>query len=262
MALHGNMLLAPADSGYSIGNSAVFDGSTDYLSWAPGSAGERKTFTYSFWVKRHRLATRQVILSIHSGVSGYYTWMEFQADDTIRWDPSFQAGSGNWITKRQFRDVGSWYHLVFAIDTTEAVAADRFRIWVNGLEETVAPGFSSTGTLTLNADTYYFNNYAHYIGVGSTTGGNRTNHIDATYAEFYAIDGTAYSATDFGEFFNGTQWRAIEPSGLTYGTNGFYLPFTQDTPNLGTDYSGNGNNWTENGSPVQSGDSPTVNYAT
>jgi hypothetical protein len=240
--------------GYEIDQSMVLDGSSDYLSFTPGGAGDRRTWTLSLWTKRHELGRLQTIFQ--GGTSALtdaiYIW--FEADDKLR----VLNGSAAFDlkTNRVFRDVASWYHIVVVLDTTESTSSNRASLYVNGIKET---SFATSSYPTLNKEFHLNNTYSHQIGAILT---GPTNYNNASYAELYFIDGTAYEATDFGEFFNGTQWRAIQPSGLTYGTNGFYLPFTQDTPNLGTDYSGNGNDWTENGSPVQSSDSPTVNYAT
>ena len=246
-------------SGYEIGNSVLFPyDHTQYLSWTPGSAGNRKTWTLSLWMKRSNSSTQHTFFgNTNSGGSqgfyGYFNGDHLQIGD-------FTTGAWSWRlqTTRDFRDVASWYHVVIAFDSTEATSTDRVKIWVNGIQET---DFQITSYPSLNYDSYVNNTQSHSIGrLGDFTG----NHeFDGYIAETHFVDGTAYSPTDFGEFYQGgNQWRPISPSGLTYGTNGFYLPFTQDTPNLGTDYSGNGNDWTENGSPVQSGDSPTRNLCT
>lgn len=258
MALHGAAMLLNQGgySGYQIDQSMVLDGSTDYLSWTPSGAGDRKTWTLSVWVKRSAISASGnfLIMSAHSGSDPIATINFYQ--DTLYWyDQTVYADARQ--TSRLFRDVGAWGHLLFVRDSTQATDSDRIKAWWNG----VALDFdvNVAGWPDLNSDGAISGANIHNIGRYSY-GSN--SYYDGYLAEMYFIDGTAHVPTDFGEFFNGTQWRAIEPSGLTYGTNGFYLPFTQDTPNLGTDYSGNGNDWTENGSPVQSGDSPTRNLCT
>ena len=242
-------------SGYEIDQSAVFDGSSDYLSWTPPSQGDTRTFTISCLVRRFN---GEMIYSAGTGTS-FIEPLSFTPNDKIRY--AFYNGSTYAIfieTDAVFRDYSSWYHIVLAVDTTAATASDRVKIWVNGVLQSVdSSQYSGYGSQNTDLATNRTNlhNIAKYV--------NYTAYGGLGIADFRFIDGQAYEATDFGEFYNGTTaWRAIEPSGLTYGTNGFYLPFTQDTPNLGVDYSGNGNDWTENGSPVQSSDSPTVNYAT
>jgi hypothetical protein len=65
-------------------------------------------------------------------------------------------------------------------------------------------------------------------------------------SEFVFIDGTALDPTSFGEFDEDSGiWKPIDVSGLTFGTNGFYLDF-ENSGSLGADVSGNGNNFTVN----------------
>lgn len=251
MALHGNMLLAPAGgySGYSIDNSMVLDkASSQKLTFTPSSNGSQRQMTWSFWVKRHEVTTDDVIF----GTADLQILIYFDTSERLN---VYYNGTNRLVTTRVFRDVGSFYHIVVSVDTDNATADSRTRLWVNGVEETAFdirnnPAINTDVNINQTSDT-------HEIGYYNTI------YADLTIAEFHYLDGTAVTdPNDFGEFYNGTQWRPIQTSGLTYGTNGFYLPFTQDTPNLGTDYSGNGNDWTENGSPVQSSDSPTKNYST
>lgn len=246
-------------SGYEIGNSVLFPyDHTQYLSWTPGSAGNRKTWTLSLWVKRSNNSTKHTFFgnTDSGGASGFYGYFN---DDHLQIG-DYSTSSWHWRlqTTRDFRDFASWYHVVIAFDSTESTSTDRVKIWVNGVQET---DFQTSSYPSLNFNSWVNNNQKHTLGrLGDFT---VSHEFNGYIAEVHFVDGTAYSATDFGEFYNGgNKWRAIQPSGLTYGTNGFYLPFTQDTPNLGTDYSGNGNDWTENGSPVQSGDSPTRNLCT
>ena len=58
-------------------------------------------------------------------------------------------------------------------------------------------------------------------------------------------------------------WKPIDVSGLTFGTNGFYLDF-EDSSALGNDVSGNDNDFTVNNLTAidQSTDTCTNNFAT
>jgi hypothetical protein len=243
-------------SGYEIGNSAVFDGSTDYLTFTPSSTGNRKKWTTSFWVKRHALGETTYLytcaaVSGNDGIAALY----FNAsDELVTYYDTSGANPVGPVNSRKYRDVGAWYHIIWAVDAVNTV----HRIWVNGVEETANASYYPP-----NFD-YGMNYASHAMAIGSQAWNLGGNYADVSVAELHHLDGQYITdPTNFGEFYQGgNKWRPIQPSGLTYGTNGFYLPFTQDTPNLGTDYSGNGNDWTENGSPTQSGDSPTVNYCT
>ena len=254
MALHGNMLLAPAGgySGYQIDQSMVLDdGSSQYLSRTFSSPTDNNVWTLSFWFKPGAIDTG--LRTIFGSQTGTIDRVQFGAT-AYKLSYSHNAGAAQRIFDDVFRDPGAWYHIVLAVNT-DASSSNRVRGWKNGIEMTSTGSEPGSGAATgINAAVQ------HNLGRD-----NGSQYFDGYIAEVHFLDGTAVTdATDFGEFYNGgNQWRGIQPSGLTYGTNGFYLPFTQDTPNLGVDYSGNGNDWTENGSgPVQSSDSPTVNYCT
>lgn len=256
-----NMIGAPSGgySGYQIDQSIVLDGSSDYLSRTPASQGDTRTFTVSCVVRRFETQPSGSDMIYTAGTGTSFIDLFWFANDRIRY--AYYNGSTYAVfieTDAVFRDLSSWYHIVLALDTTAATASDRVKIWVNGILQSVDSNqYSGYGAQNTDVATNRTNphNIAKYVNYGE--------YGNLAFADFRFIDGTAYDASEFGEFYEGSnKWRLIEPSGLTYGTNGFYLPFTQDTPNLGVDYSGNGNDWTENGSPVQSGDSPTVNVCT
>ena len=248
-------------SGYQIDQSMVLDGSSDYLSRTPGSAATDETkWTVSFWVKRWALdsgATLHYLFAAEPAAATILAWYQ----DHLYFQINDSGGAAYYIqTTRKFRDVGSFYHIVAVWDRDAGTAVEKLRLYINGTEET---DFSvdQRSSFTASADSGWHKQST--LNTISRRPGTASGYSSDYIAEFHSIDGQALTPTSFGEFYNGTTaWRPIQPSGLTYGTNGFYLPFTQDTPNLGVDYSGNGNDWTENGSPVQSSDSPTKNYAT
>jgi hypothetical protein len=238
----------------------VLDGSSDYLSRTPGSAATDETkWTVSFWVKRWALdsgATLHYLFAAEPAAATILAWYQ----DHLYFQINDSGGAAYYIqTTRKFRDVGSFYHIVAVWDRDAGTAVEKLRLYINGTEET---DFSvdQRSSFTASADSGWHKQST--LNTISRRPGTASGYSSDYIAEFHSIDGQALTPTSFGEFYNGTTaWRAIQPSGLTYGTNGFYLPFTQDTPNLGVDYSGNGNDWTENGSPVQSSDSPTKNIA-
>ena len=258
MALHGNMMLAPAGgySGYQIDQSMVLDGSSDYLSWTPAVAGTDSTrFSFSCFLKFCEFDRAQSFFSAGSSNTNR-TDIAIVSSNKIQFTQRVSSSTiSNVSTNAVFRDPGSWYHVVVIYNSNEASSSDRIKIIVNGVEQTL----THTDAIDSARAVHFAAANEHAFGLRV---GTPSQYFNGYIADPRYLDGQVGSATDFGEFYNGTtQWRAIQPS-VTYGTNGFYLPFTQDTPNLGVDYSGNGNDWTENGSPVQSSDSPTVNYAT
>ena len=231
--------------GYEVANSLRFDdGSSDYLNRTPASAGNRKTFTISVWIKRSVLTSQDHIASA-SGTEIRFT----STDNTAMRD----GGTNYGLSDAVFRDVSAWYHIVYAIDTTQATESNRIKLYVNGTQFTV------TTFPTLNFDFGWNNNTEHQIGASSGT-----EFFGGYMAEFVNIDGQQLDATSFGEFDGDTGiWKPIDVSGLTFGTNGFYLPF-ENSAALGQDDSGNGNNFTVNNltSIDQTTDTPTNNYAT
>jgi hypothetical protein len=247
-----------ASGGYAVDNSCRFnDGSSDYLNRTP-SAGNRKTWTWSGWVKRSKLGSLQEITIAKDGGSNY-SQIYFSSTDILNCD-FYTSGSQitDLVTTQVFRDVSAWYHLVIAVDTTDATSGDRVKIYVNGNRIT---SFSTATYPSLNDDTVYNSNVNHAIGYSPVD----TNYAFGGYlAEVVFIDGTANAVTDFGEFDEDSGiWKPIDVSGLTFGTNGFYLDF-EDSAALGDDVSGNGNDFTVNNLTAidQTTDTPTNNFAT
>ena len=138
--------------GYDVANSLRFNsGSSDYLSKTYGSAGNRKTMTFSFWIKRSNLSTNQYPMSIVDASSGYQADMRFATTDVFRMYATDTAGTPrlHLLTNRVFRDVSAWYNIVVAVDTTQSTANDRVKFYVNNVQE------SSFATQTMgsqNAD--------------------------------------------------------------------------------------------------------------
>ena len=248
--------------GYNVDNSLRFDdGSSDYLARTPSSTGNRDIFTLSTWVKRSNLGTLQTILSSYSNSGGiFYTKLFFQTDDTLQFMNYPDSYSIRTLlrTNQVFRDSSAWYHIVLRSDTTDATASERTKIYVNGEQIT---SFSEETQPSQNRDTY-FNTSGIAMLVGNEEA--QTRYLDGYLAEAVFIDGQALDPTSFGEFDADTGiWKPIDVSGLTFGTNGFYLDF-ENSGSLGADVSGNGNNFTVNNltSIDQTTDTPTNNFAT
>lgn len=253
----------PLVLGYQVPNSLRFNvGSSDYLSRTPSSAGDTQKWTYSVWIKRSNLATtsgeafellsaspsgggvEQIFLSENNILSYYY------ADPTLRI---------NLVSNSVFRDVSAWYHIVIAVDTTQATASNRVRIYVNGSEIT----FSTATYPPQNQNTYINGTNLTSIGSQINAGSNNGVYFSGYMSEIYFINNQQLTPSSFGQTDSTTGiWTPIAYTG-TYGTNGFYLKFA-NSASLGTDSSGNGNNFTVNNltSIDQSYDSPTNNFAT
>ena len=249
---------------YEVKRSLRFnDGDTAYLSRTPSSAGNRKKWTFSAWIKRGVLDNTMRIFGGNANASHIFFY-----SNNVYWDLApEQSGSSaaNLVTQKKFRDVGAWFHLVCALDTDESTANNRMRMYINGEEVTT---FSSRSNPSSGyANNAINNNTLHTIGYRTSGQGSAGIGFDGYMAEINFIDGQQYDASYFGETDAITgQWNPKKYTG-GYGTNGFYLNFSTDT--LGTDRSGNGNNFTPNNFSVVAGagndaleDTPTNNFAT
>jgi len=226
-------------SSYEIERSLRFNsGDSAYLNKTL-SSGNRTTWTLSFWVKRAIGSTTDGIFCAYNGSisEDNYAIVQFYSDDTLHVTYAYASYKS---TNRKFRDPSAWYHIVVVVDTNNSTASDRVQIYVNGEKET---SFSTTHDPDLGQELAFNQACPHYIGseVGQF-------YSDCYYAEMHFIDGTALAPTDFGEFDNTNNWIAKEYTGGSYGTNGFYLKFNDNSSNaaLGTDSSGNNNTWTVN----------------
>ncbi len=250
-----------AAGGYDVANSLRFnDGSSDSLNRTPSTASDRRTFTVSFWAKKTKEGGEDKIFgAAPSGVNNP-TYIMFGDNVSNALTVAQYTGSHTFrlTTTQLFRDPSAWYHIVVAFDTTQATSSNRIKIYVNGNQVT---DFQTSSYPSLNLQTDVNNTSYHQIGI---TGGASTGFFDGYLCEFVLIDGQQLDPTSFGEFDEDSGvWKPIDVSGLTFGTNGFYLPF-ENSAALGQDDSGNGNNFTVNNltSIDQSTDTCTNNYST
>ena len=224
--------------GYEVSNSLRFnDDDTAKLARTPSGASNRKTWTWSGWVKRSTLGAIQGLFVVDTGSAE--SALGFLANDTLRF---YQTGQTNGlVTNAVFRDPAAWYHIVLISDTTQSTESSRTKLYINGEQVT---SFSSAEYLSQNADTEFNTTNPHEIGFYSNqTGG--AGHFDGYMAEVHFIDGTAKAHTDFGEFDDNGVWVLKKYSG-SYGTNGFFLQFkqtgtSQNASGIGADTSGQGN---------------------
>jgi len=239
---------ASGAGGYTIDQSLRFnDDDSPMLTRTPSVAGNRKIWTYSFWTKRGVFDTNQYFLDQTTG-SDDSSYMH------IHWH-----GGNNWLrlsgwlvgvhVASKQRDIAGWYHIVIAVDTTQATETNRIKMYINGELQTL------TGTYySQNADTPINATALHRISGAP---------LDGYLAEVNFIDGQALDPSHFGEYnsvYN--NWVAKKYTGA-YGTNGFYLNFGS---NLAYDQSGNGNNWVAHNLDLNSDftikDTPSNNFPT
>ena len=245
MSVIGSNILAGASgvagaAEFKIERSLRFNsGDSAYLSKTPTSAGNRRTWTWSGWIKRCSTGSYQAFFSSWQDSTNFHHF-RFRNDE--KFETRLQVSGSDklrLITDQVFRDFSAWYHVVFAYDSTQSTASNRAKLYINGSQVT---DFSTETYPSQNDDSYVANTTAHYIG---QRGDNNFYH-DGMMADCYLIDGSALSPTSFGAFDNNGVWQAAAYSG-TYGTNGFHLDFSDNSSDaaLGYDAAGS-NNWTVN----------------
>jgi len=248
---------AKVTTGYEVANSLRFNsGSSDYLTRTPSSATNQDLWSLSFWIKRSNLGSYQSIYGVYANSTNQET-LAFDDSDRLYWQLyQSSAVKGQLTTNRVFRDVSAFYNILIVYDSANGTAGNRMRMYINGVEET---SFATDTNPSSGQDSQWNSTTAHTIGRINTT-----NYMNGYISELVAVDGSALDPTSFGEFDEDTGiWKPIDVSGLTFGTNGFYLDF-ENSGSLGADVSGNGNNFTVNNltSIDQSTDTCTNNFAT
>jgi hypothetical protein len=238
-----------------------------FFTRTPTSVTNRRTFTWSGWVKRGIINTTSQYQSIFTAGTSTATasslfYFGFWDTNGIR----FSSGTAQLgITTAVFRDPSAWYHIVVAVDTTQATADNRIKLYVNGIQQTM-----TVTSLAQNDDTAVNNNVAHYIGQVIST-----QYFDGYLTEVNFIDGQALTPSSFGAYNSYGVWSPTKYTG-SYGTNGFYLNFQDNSAltttaniGIGADSSGNGNYWTSNNISLTAGvtydsmlDVPTNSSAT
>ena len=223
--------------GYTINNSLRFRSSASaYLNRTPASAGNRKTWTYSIWFKMGAIPAFTDALFNCNGASTDATYF------LIRFESSGALYIGNastnfCVTSQLFRDPSAWYHLVIVLDTTQATATNRLKVYVNGVQVTSFSSDNRATQIALNSDQGINQASAHNIGRENTG----VFYLDGYLSEVNFIDGQALTPSSFGQTDPVTGvWQAKKYTG-TYGTNGFYLPFgTLPSATYAGSFSGSG----------------------
>jgi hypothetical protein len=254
-----------ASTGYNLTRSLRFRASASgYLSRTNASATNQNTWTWSGWVKRGSLGSGAYPLFTSYIDTQNYSIIDFSSDTLRVLNNTTATGEQGRVTTQVFRDPSAWYHLVISSATSSAP-----NVYVNGVQVTSFSSSSSvTGVWKFNSTT------ANWIGREQFGAGNY--YFDGYLTEVNFIDGQALTPSSFGSTNALTGvWQPAAYTG-TYGTNGFYLPFTDNSAlttssnvGLGRDYSGNGNYWTTNNISLTAGvtydsmtDVPTLTSAT
>ena len=252
---------ATGGGGYQISRSVRFNSSDSAYLSKNLSTGSTTAWSFSVWVKKSLVTTSTDYRGIFTARSAAnnYAYLDF-SDNGIRFANRPPSGTIAVLqTTPVFRDPSAWFHVLFVYDSANATSTDTLRLYVNGTRITT---FSSATYPSASQASIINSGVAHYIGFDS----QNTGYLDGYLGDAHFIDGQALDLTSFGEFDTNGVWQPIDASGLTFGTNGFHLPFSNNSTAaaLGTDTSSNGNTWTVNNISVTAGagndslvDSPT-----
>ena len=255
-------IIIPANSavgggGFNVDNSVRFDGTSGYLTRTPSSASDRKTWTWSAWVKRSSLSTGNQVLFEARDSSGFVEKLQFNSSDQLEYDHDIAGTDYTVRSDMLFRDTSAWYHIVIAKDTTQSTETNRLLFYANG--QGLATTEFQLGYPPQNYDGLINSTNAHYVGANATE-----EYFSGYMSEAVLINAAQLAPTSFGEFDSDSGiWKPIDVSGLTFGTNGFYQNY-QDSSALGNDVSGNNNDFSTSGLAAidQTTDTCTNNFAT
>jgi hypothetical protein len=230
---------------HQIEQSARFDrASGSYMQRTLGTPSNVDIGTFSLWFKKTINDAYVQLFHTYDGGGINFMWY-----DTDKLYSNVASGSDSGVSDGAFRDTTGWGHIVSRVDTTQSSNDDRCRVYLNGTE---LSGFD--GTISQNTD-YKLNKSGNTLYLGHNIGA--TYNYDGCLAEVIFTDGQSYAPTQFGESKNGV-WIPKDPSGTTFGNNGFHLKF-ENASDLGNDSSGNNNDFsvTNMGADHQVLDSPT-----
>jgi len=237
--------------GYAISRSVRLRSSASaYFQRTPAASGNRQTYTWSGWVKRGLVAAGTYYALFTAGqVTGGDDGLFFDTTAGALYFTPDQGATSTLISSSVYRDPSAWYHIVLAVDTTQATSTNRIKIYVNGVQLT---SFSTATYPAQNLNSTFMNTAnIHRIGAHTNAG----YYFDGYMTEINFIDGQALTPDYFGYADTATGvWQPLPYTGI-YGTNGFYLNFKDptSTTTIGYDYSGNSNNFTANNVSVTSG---------
>jgi len=258
------MIILPANTlstgGYEVANSVRFeddDSATLSLTHSAGASSEQITWTLSFWIKRADLQFDGIFAADNNNFNSNFAVIDFDSNHKLNFYNYTSSKDFELTTNRVFRDVSAWYHIVVAYDSSQGSASNRVKIYVNGTQE--------TSFATANYPSSDFETRINKSDAAHSWGGRGGGYGSFYLSEAVMVTGSQLTPTSFGEFDEDSPqiWKPKDVSGLTFGTNGFYLDF-EDSSALGNDVSGNNNDFTANNLAAtdSSTDTCTLNYAT
>ena len=230
-----------------------------YISRTPGSDGNRRTWTFSAWLKRGAMADNECVFS-QCSTSTYNSNTHFRMRFGTTHNLQISAYTSDWLfTNRLFRDPTAWYHIVLAVDTTNATADQRARLYINGVEET---SFSTRNNPAEDFDTgVNLSGSPMLIGADDSSAGAHSAFILSNMSNINFVDGAQLTPSSFGETDTDGMWKIKTSPSVTYGTNGFFLK-GEDSSNLDLDSGTNAFTFTTTGTLTATKDNPSNNFAT
>ena len=214
--------------------------------------------TISLWFKRSRVGFGDTFIMDGYQDANNRFKLAFDSSDRLE---LYNTHSGSYKynvrTNRLFRDTAAFYHLLIRIDTTQASASDRVRVYVNGTEE---ESFNTYTDATQDDANNVVNESGATISIGDYQGGS--NGFGGLMTHFHFVDGTSYGPDTFGETDTTSGiWKPKTAPSVTYGNNGFFLKF-ENSGNMDLDSSGNNLSFTTSGTLTQNVDTPSNVFAT
>jgi hypothetical protein len=200
-----------------------------YMTYNPTTGGNQKTFTFSVWTRRAALAESQVFIDCNGG-NDYVLWHTDNTLHAVMWN----AGNSRYdlaYSTNVSSGITAWDHVVFSMDTTQATASNRSKLWLNGALVTL--GDNTLGIIQ-NELMHWGSTDPHHVGfinTGQGWHGWQTEHV--------MCEGQVYVPSDFAS----AGLPIDDLSGLTFGDRGYWMRF-QDEDDMGKDSSGNGNDFT------------------
>ena len=215
------------------------------LERSPSSSSNRKTYTFSAWVKRSKISSSYPRIFSHDYADTDRFEFFFYNTDEIQIEHVNNNSTDIDIhTTRRFRDTNAWYHIVLAVDTTQSTAADRVKLYINGVQETVLTNAAGSSPTYPTQDSNTIVNYASgskFI-IGETGYSSGGQNFDGYMSHVHFCDGSALAPTVFGETDSTTgEWKIKTDPSFTPGTNGFSILKDGNTI---TDQSANSNDFT------------------
>ena len=223
-----------------------------------GTPTNNKIFTVSCWFKAAQVANEMKLIYSDDNTTNNYTYIHFSdTSGRIRFQNRNSSSNNTELIWQNFiRDFSAWYHLVIAVDSTQATASDRVKFYLNGVQQTTLD--SGANTFPPQNQSFTLNSSGYDVEIGAE---NSSAYFEGLMSYFAFVDGTAYDASYFGETDSSSGiWKIKTAPSVTYGNNGFFLKM--DTTSPGSDTSGNNNTFTASGTPTLTQDNASNNFAT